>query len=338
MDARQSAKGVFGAGGEGEDEGAAAAGRALEGDGAAVLVDDDRAGDREALAGAAADFAGGEIRLEDLRLQLVGDAAAGVAHRDADGVLLAPGLDPDPAEGAAAGVGDREGGVDDQLEEHLAEVADVAGDQRQRAEIGLHLGDVLVLVAGDDERVEDRLVDVGGGLVAAVGGGELLHRADGGGDAGEALEGALEGGALLGVDQLEVGVRERVVDRLDQLGGEAGGAGGVDERAAGGDQRIQRGAGVAEVVEAVADVLHGGVDLVGDAGGEAADRLELLRVAQLDLVAAALGELLAQRRVLSFELAEADGVVDRDYAFFGGARHEREIVAATRSFNERVWG
>ena len=66
---------------------------------AVVLVDDHRARDREALAGAAADLLGREERIEDVVADVLGDAGAGVGDRDHDVVAVAMRPDADPALG-----------------------------------------------------------------------------------------------------------------------------------------------------------------------------------------------------------------------------------------------
>src|SRR5882672_4805069 len=63
-----------------DDEGRALAFAGFESDRAAVLVDHDRVGDRQALAGAFAHFFGGEERLEHARAHRLWDADAVVRH------------------------------------------------------------------------------------------------------------------------------------------------------------------------------------------------------------------------------------------------------------------
>src|SRR4029079_13241509 len=100
---------------EADVELAARAELAVEGEPAAVLLDDDRARDREALAGAATDLLGRVERVEDVRADRVGDRGPGVADRDDDLIALGPGPDRDPAAraGSAHRVADRVRGVDD---------------------------------------------------------------------------------------------------------------------------------------------------------------------------------------------------------------------------------
>jgi hypothetical protein len=68
------------------------------------------------------------------------------------------------------------------------------------------------------------------------------------------------------------------------------------------DHRLE---GSLQEVDAVPDVLHGGVDLVGDPRGELADGLELLRQAEIRLHALAVADLLLEPRVGLGELEGA---------------------------------
>ena len=84
----------------------------------------------------------------------------------------------DAARLAGAPIGDGVGGVDDEVEEHLAEVALIARDRREVAEVRFHLGDVLVLAPGDGQRVRHHLVQVQGAVLRLVRVAELLHGPD----------------------------------------------------------------------------------------------------------------------------------------------------------------
>src|SRR3954447_26257454 len=72
-----------------------AAGLALEGDRAPVLLFDDFPGNREPHPGALADGFGGEARLKSFLLLLRRHAAAGVRDRDLDHRLVHSGADGD---------------------------------------------------------------------------------------------------------------------------------------------------------------------------------------------------------------------------------------------------
>src|SRR5262245_36931577 len=111
-----------------QEEGGADAELGLEAQRPAVLVDDDIASDREALAGAAADVLGGEERIVDLVADGLGDAGAGVADRDLD-LAVEPARAHDdlaPGAGVADDVADGVGGVDHEVEDRLVDLAAVA--------------------------------------------------------------------------------------------------------------------------------------------------------------------------------------------------------------------
>src|SRR5690349_407618 len=101
---------------EADDEGGAVAGLGFEFELAAEFFDDGGAGDGEALAGAAADFLGGEKWLEDAVADFFGDAGAGVGDADFDPRLRLAGGDGDFALAALGldDVADGMGGVDEE--------------------------------------------------------------------------------------------------------------------------------------------------------------------------------------------------------------------------------
>src|SRR5581483_8276593 len=116
---------------------------------AAVVLDDHRARDGEALAGAAADLLGGEEGVEDQRAYLLGNAAAVVADGDHDVFAVARGLDRDLAAPAAPAVlvGDGVRGVDDQVEHDLVDLSELARHGGNVAERQVDVRDALVLAA-----------------------------------------------------------------------------------------------------------------------------------------------------------------------------------------------
>ena len=122
-----------------------------------------RARQRQPLPGALTDLLGREERLVDAVLELGGNPGTVVGDLDNDlaaavrvEILIfpRPELVPDL-------LLDRLRGVDDQIQEDLVELADVAGDRGQLTELDHDLGHVLVLVAAHRERRLDRLVDIG---------------------------------------------------------------------------------------------------------------------------------------------------------------------------------
>ena len=185
--------------------------------------------------------------------------------------------------GVADDVVDRVRGVDDQVEEDLVDVAGVAGHGRQLAEVGLDVGDVLVLAGGTIERVaiaslrSTGVISLGRGARISFIDRTIARRARGRRSRGRGRRGRARAGS-----------RGRPPPRPRRRARRSG-----VRRCVGREPRHDSRGGRAariEVAEArrgrsdpVADELDRGVDLVRDAGGEPADRLELLRLTKLEL-------------------------------------------------------
>ena len=140
----------------------------------------------------------------------LGDAAAGVADADHDGRRrrAASGRAIRPFRSVPLDdVADRVRGVDDEVQDDLVDVAAVARHQRQVAEIGLDLGDVLVFVARDDERALDRLVEIDRAISFWSGCANSFIERTMVGDAVEAVERAVERLRHVLEQVVEIGVR-----------------------------------------------------------------------------------------------------------------------------------
>src|SRR6185312_15121117 len=134
---------------------------ALHVDPASMFLGYDRACDREALAGPAADDFGGEEWIEDLVQILIRDAATVVRNGDDHGFPGGGGGDGDPtARGVPTGVLDGLGRIDHEVQEYLIQLADVALDVGDRIESRLDGGAVFVFVVRDDECGLDRAIDI----------------------------------------------------------------------------------------------------------------------------------------------------------------------------------
>ena len=92
---------------------------------------DDRVRDRQAETGPFADFLRREKRIEDLRLQLVGNARAVVVDLEDDGFMLDVVPRADDQHAAAVCREHRLLGVDDEVEQHLLHLMAVGKDLRQ---------------------------------------------------------------------------------------------------------------------------------------------------------------------------------------------------------------
>src|SRR5215207_7516009 len=179
--------------GEANDETRSPPRLALHVDSAAMLFSHDRAGDCQALAGAFADFLGGEEWIEDLIQVLRRDAAAVVADRNRHVVVARGGRDGEATvRGIFAGFLNRVRRIDDEIEEYLVQLADVARHLGQGCKVSLNDSGIFVFVAGDVKRGLDRPIDVSRGVLDGIWVGEFVHRAHDSRDAVHAIEGALE--------------------------------------------------------------------------------------------------------------------------------------------------
>ena len=128
---------------------------------AAVAVDHYIADDREALAGSLTDVLGREERLEDPLADLGRHAAAIVFDLDDNVLPLGPGPRGDQPDRVAfaARVGDRVAGVDDQVEQDLA---NLVGQNLRHRQVGvgvdLELRRVLPAVACQRDRAVEQRV------------------------------------------------------------------------------------------------------------------------------------------------------------------------------------
>src|SRR6185312_15826414 len=132
---------------------------ALDLDPAAVLGND-AVGEAQTEAGSAADRLGGEERVEDLREDIGGDAAAVVLHFD-DHLITYPARGDLDLAGGLAGRLDRLHAVHEQVEEDLVDLRGRAFELRHRRKVAVH-GDTLPrqYVANHRQALVDRLVDV----------------------------------------------------------------------------------------------------------------------------------------------------------------------------------
>jgi hypothetical protein len=108
-----------------------------------------------------------------------------------------------------------------------------------------------------------------------------------GGDAADALEGLLERAREVLAQVRQVGGGLGARDQARDLVGVGAVGDGAEARPVGVDQTQEVVARVPRELDVVADELGGRVDLVGDAGGQASDGLELLGLPQLELHLAA---------------------------------------------------
>ena len=240
----------------------------------------DRERQRQAQAGALAHVLGGEEGLEDAAHHLVGHARAGVVDLHPHPVVLQPRRQRDDA--AAL---DRMRRIDDQVHEHLVQLAGQALHRRQGLQGLDHLGLVLDLV---QHHVQGRFqagVQVGLLPVGLVHAREIL----------QVLHDLLHPGQAFGalVQQLrQVFLQVGQLHLVDQAAGmlHGGRITGVGHRGGLGiGQAQQRLHVLAQGVEVGADEAHRVVDLMGHAGRQLADGGHLVVLQQLVL---GLGQLL----------------------------------------------
>ena len=182
------------------------------------------------------------------------------------------------------------GGVDDEVQEDLVQVAHVAEHSRQLAELGRDVGDVFVFVLGDGQRGPQGLVQVGGSLLFLIGVREFLHGAHDGRDTRDAVLAAIEAAGHIRLKIGEVDVLLGLADVADQRLVTTGRGKNFD-----GTPIVVRESAVAfeclfQKVDAVANVLGWGVDLVGNARGKLTDCFELARLSQFGFELLAVGD------------------------------------------------
>ena len=155
--------------------------------------------------------------------------------------------------------------------------------RRQRLEIRIEGGHVLVLVARDGQRAFDGAVQVDSGFLRLIGMREFLHGANDRGNASQALFRTRQGGRYVGEDERDV------LMGFGAVGGR-GGRRDVSRRTHGGkqlpvglDYGREAGHRGGHEFDVIGDELNGGIDLVRDPRGQAADGLELLRRGELAL-------------------------------------------------------
>ena len=182
----------------------------------------------------------------------------------------------------APGRGDGVGGVDQQIHDHPVDVRRKAVNRRQiGVEIGDHFGHVFPFVAAESDRPLDGMVQVNGLLPQGVGVGELLHGADDAGHVLHAFQRLPDGLGNLGRQIVEVGAANFRFQLRQQFVAHVVPLSRLQETVVGLQQRADLSEGILEKAGIVADVLRGGVDLVGDPGGKLSDGLHLLGLGQL---------------------------------------------------------
>jgi len=174
-------------------------------------------------------------------------------------------------------------GVDDEVDEDLVELAQMTGNVRQLAQIELHVGHVLGLVADDLRGAGDGAVQVSRLLLLAVRVRELLHRPDDGGDPLHAVERTDDGLRHVLAQVGKVHCLLLFLDARPQHGSRCGVCRGAPQLRVFIEQGQHVGAGLLHEGDAVLGELDGRVDLVRDARGEPPHGLQLLRLPQLQL-------------------------------------------------------
>ena len=93
-----------------------------------VLIHDNGAADGKPLPAPLAYLLGGEERVENAISNAIGNAATGVLDLDTHGVTVVGGPHPDhaPVAGVADHIADGVSSIDEQVQEHLVEIAHVA--------------------------------------------------------------------------------------------------------------------------------------------------------------------------------------------------------------------
>ena len=158
------------------------------------MGNDDAARNRQSLTGPAADALGGEERIEDSVANAFRDPAAGVRDRNQDMVAVQSTAHGDDALaiGPRDGIGEGMCGVDHDVEDDLVDLAAVAANRRELAEVGLDVGHVPPLGGRDGQRVSQILVQVDVTRIVAARVRKVLHRTDDRRDAAHSIQRPLE--------------------------------------------------------------------------------------------------------------------------------------------------
>ena len=211
------------------------------------------------------------------------------------------------------------GGIDEEIENDLVDIAGIADHGGQIfIELEGNVGHIFPLVAGDGDGGLDGFVEIGRGLIGRVGVGELLHGANDFGDPVGALQTLLDGARHLGQNELQIALPLGFLERGGHAHGQRVG-GAAHGLAILFQQVASRLPGFAQEGEVIADKLGGGINLVGDAGGELADAFELVRLAETAFHLAPLGDVADEGEgvFLPIELQVVDGDIHgKDAAIF----------------------
>ena len=180
--------------------------------------------------------------------------------------------------------------VDDEIQHHLVDFARETVHERQFGEAGLDFSDVLVFIGRDHQRAGDGLIDVGLRLLLAIGMREFLHGTHDVRHAAKTVARAIERHGRVLEDVVEIGI---ILGLFGGFGGrlEVGAAlHGAAQLTIFVDDRRQVIHGLAHEQHAVRHELHRRVDFVGHARGQPADALEFLRLREIILQPALIGD------------------------------------------------
>ncbi len=234
-----------------------------------MFIDHDRTCDCQTLARAAADLFGRKEGVEDLLEVLPRNSAAVVGNLDGHVSFLEGGRDSDAAGGyVLAGLLDGVGGVDDQVEKYLVQLAEVACDLGKLGVLRLDRRAILVLAARHRECGVECMIDVGKGLLVHIRMGEFLHRANDVGDTGDSVQGAVEGLWRLRLEKIGIGGRFGRAQALQDVSGNRAQRQARNHFAVETQQAVEIAHHALQESDAVTDVLHGSIDLVRDTGRE----------------------------------------------------------------------
>src|SRR5579883_3466706 len=173
-------------------------------DGAAVALYHHRVHNCQSLARAFAYRFSGKEGIEYVLLDGDRNAAPRIAYANLREAPIAAGADLDGAAGARFlhHIGNRMGGVDNEIQDHLVELSGDSGHRRQvRIQVGGEVGDVLPFISRDQGHIFDRAVDVNRHFDYRAGMRKLAHRTN---DPGDLLDSfpQLANGLREGVEQV----------------------------------------------------------------------------------------------------------------------------------------
>src|ERR1035437_7472314 len=210
---------------------------------------------------------------------------SGVGNGDLDPVLVAHGGDHNLSftlRTVSHGLPNRLRRIDQEVENHLVELAGVAEHQRQvGSKTRFHVSNILPLIARYCDGGIDRLVDVNGLLCFRSGMRKLLHGTYDLGYPLNAFQGLFDGMGNLRLQVFEVRSLSQGIEPLQRLWRNRPGRGFLLHLSGNAVQGVERGPGFLQESGVITHVLNGSIDFVRNSSSQLPNRLQFLCLPQL---------------------------------------------------------